>query len=53
MDCLSVIRASGLGIQAPDGTMLTALGPDIKYLLSVVNSSVLSRVLISLMKKAC
>ena len=56
VDRLSIIRASGLGIEAPDGTMLTTLGPDIKYLLNIVNSGkalVLSRVLISLMKKAC
>ena len=33
MNCLRIVRASGLALEAPDGAMLTALGPDIRYLL--------------------
>ena len=33
---LSVITASGLELEAPDGSMLTALGPDIEHLLNTV-----------------
>lgn len=33
---MSIIRTSGLELEAPDGSMLTALGPDIQHLLNNV-----------------
>ena len=53
MNRLSIIRASGLELEAPDGAMLTALGPDIEHLLNTVKLgevSVPSRVYIPLME---
>ena len=36
MNRLSIIRASGLELQAPNGTMLTPLGPDVEHLLNTI-----------------
>ena len=55
MNRLSIIRASGLELEleAPDGAILTALGPDIEHLLNTVilgEVSVPSRVYMPLME---
>ena len=53
MNRLSLIRSSGLQLRSPDGTSLTALGPDIDRLLNTVKLgeiSVPSRVYIPLME---
>ena len=53
MNRLSIIRASGLELEAPDGTMLTALGPDVEHLLNTIKLgevSVPSRIYIPLME---
>ena len=42
INCLSIIRASGLELETPDGAMLTALGPNIKYLLNTIKLSEVS-----------
>ena len=36
MNRLSINRASGLELEAPDGTTLTALGPDVEHLLNTI-----------------
>ena len=43
MNRLSIIRTSGLELEAPDGTMLTTLGPDEEHLLNTIK---LGRVLV-------
>ena len=53
MNSLSIIRASGLELEARDGTMLTALGPDAEHLLNTVKLGevlVPSRIYIPLME---
>ena len=53
MNHLSIIRASSLELEAPDGTMLTALGPDVEHLLNTIKLgevSVPSRIYIPLME---
>ena len=53
MNRLSIIRASGLELEAPDGTMLTALGPDVEHMLNTIKLGeilVPSRIYIPLME---
>ena len=53
MNRLSIIRASGLELEAPDGTMLTALGPDEEHLLNTIKLgevSVPSKIYLPLME---
>ena len=50
MNCSSIIRGYGLEIEAPEGAMLTALGPNRRHLLNIVK---LAKALVPFLAKVC